>query len=221
MKMKRAIIIALFIGLMPIGAAEAEIINYAFQGVIGENTALGISVGDAFTGTLIYDNAAAVSGSGANYSWFSSANAGLAVTVGGQTYDAVSPLSYGTANDVPHILFLFPDATYDAIAFYQFDFNPVGPFAYDRHIRLIFVDAGLTTFTGNASTLPTSLSFDPFDYIQFQMSAYSEPDYSGVNIRTSGLVQSFKEVSVPEPASMLLLGLGLIGLAGARSRVRQ
>jgi hypothetical protein len=200
--------------------AQAEVIPYTFEGAFQESNVPGISVWETFSCTLLYDNAATKTGPAfpSNYSDFDITSASITVTASGYTYEPAlgSSVTYDTTDNVGMGgLWQFPSGSYDNLKIKQSLLTPNGDFPNSPRAILWFADADQDVFTGDASVLPSSLP-SGFDYIELWLGTQIGDDEY---LWAKGLVGASQPV--PEPATVLLLGSGLVGLVGFRKKFKK
>jgi hypothetical protein len=88
----------------------------------------------------------------------------------------------------------------------------------------LFLPNGLEHYEYDMSSLASELGIDTndIDSIALAFGGYS-PWYSGSNmiVRFDNVGYSASSAPVPEPATMILVGLGLVGLAGVRRKLKK
>ncbi len=105
-----------------------------------------------------------------------------------------------------------------------FSFQGIG-FDFDPSIGNLLVDFTLTNRVGSDPTFPRSLQFSFDSGIQRIYGNYGDSGSTGCSDGSDcGLVTGFNyaaTASVPEPASLLLIGSGITGLLGSRIRSKR
>ena len=103
--------------------------------------------------------------------------------------------------------------------------SPESPWYLDNHISWQLSDFlthnALASSAGTAlPAMPPILSDWPDNFLTISSQQYSE-DYQDFQIRANVTSAVLSPTSAPEPTTMLLLGLGLMGLAGVRRKMKK
>lgn len=212
--MKKQLLAILGAGILVFGMAgfaKAAPFSFYFSGIleyVDPVFSSAFSKGDSFSGIITYELSTLDSDPALNHGSYANPIIAFTANIGSWTY-SLNEVSLIDVNDTDT-----PD-TYNFLAF-----SPTGP-AVDAYFPILlelFFNTYLnpTAVVGDAlpSTAPVLSDFTGED---FWLALYNGSYASGIG----GSITSILPSQVPEPATMLLLGFGLLGLAGIRRKIKK
>ena len=208
--------------------ANAGLLTYEFGGVVsnvidvdssGLVNTTGIDTTTTFTGTLVYDTAAADQGGPPGTRSYDAGVLNVVFDTGTMTYAAGADESIIQITDNNS---LFRDSYAQSVSQFispsAFTELPLVPGAVLWSMQLRLTDTSQTLYSD--ASLPTSLALSEYDIATVSFLA-GKDTFTGADYEIIGDLTSLTLTTpVPEPSALGLLGVGLLGLGLARRKKR-
>ena len=213
-----------------LGVANADLLQITFSGDIDiandSGPLLGMtSISDtsSFAGKFTYDTETASTSSGPN--WKAYPVKDFNITIDGYVFGVNNPEAYITNDGL-----LSPSGNYDRLGAggrlsdgLVLPFPTSGVYLPDFLVAMSLTDSTATAF--NSFLLPNAVNLASFDakFINFTSSYGDLAGQLSYDFQIAGNIDNLDvaPAPIPEPATMLLFGTGLVGLVGSRLRKKK